>query len=491
MRISARALVTSAILGLGLPQAATAADLPVKTPIYKAPIAPAVYNWTGFYLGGHIGGAWSNIALTDNDLGVSWKPGGTGFIGGVQAGYNLQAGNFLYGIEGDFDWTTFKGATGPISTSLGLIQASASKDWMSTLAARVGITQDRWLVYGKFGGGWAQDSAALNVVNGGAIWTGSHTNSGWLAGAGIEYAFANNWTGKLEYDYIGLTNSSVSMPPVVNASRDIQMLKVGANYQFGNRVPDAAASGPSSPEARDTEALARASQNPIANMISLPFQNNSNFNSGPFNRMQDILNIQPVIPMPLGSDWNVISRTIVPLMSQPDPVFDSSTNGIGDITQSLFLSPSHPGELIWGVGPVYTFPSASDAILGTGKVLAGPTVVGLVTPGHWVIGVLANNQWSVAGDPNRKSVNAFLAQPFINYNMAGGWFLTSSPIITADWLAPSGQQWTVPVGGGFGRVFKIDGQAYNASIAGYYNAVRPDNTSNWQLRVQFALLFPK
>ena len=105
--------------------------------------------------------------------------------------------------------------------------------------------------------------------------------------------------------------------------------------------------------------------------------------------------------------------------------------------------------------------------------------------------MLVNNQWSVAGDPNRKSVNAFLAQPFVNYNMAGGWFLTYSPIITANWNAPSGQQWTVPVGGGFGRVFKIEGQAYNASISAYYNAVRPDNAGNWQLRAQFALLFPK
>jgi hypothetical protein len=226
-------------------------------------------------------------------------------------------------------------------------------------------------------------------------------------------------------------------------------------------------------------------------LISLPFQNNLNFKAGPFNRTQDILNIQPVIPMPLGSDWNVISRTIIPLISHPSPIFDSNTNGIGDITQSLFLSPSHPGALIWGVGPVYTIPSASDAILGTGKTLAGPTAVALVTPGHWVIGALVNNQWSAAGNPNRKSVNTFLVQPVVNYNMAGGWFWIYSPIITGDWTAPSRQQWTVPVGGGFGRVFKIDNQAYNAALSAYYNAVRPDNAANWQLRAQLSLLFPK
>src|SRR5579864_8842916 len=123
------ALLASAISGLVLPQAVVAADMPVKAPIYKAPVLAPVYNWTGFYLGGHIGGAWSDIALTDNNLnGVSWNPGGTGFVGGAQAGYNLQAGNLLFGVEGDFDWTTFTGRTGPIVTPLGLVQASANKD---------------------------------------------------------------------------------------------------------------------------------------------------------------------------------------------------------------------------------------------------------------------------------------------------------------------------------------------------------------------------
>ena len=108
--------------------------------------------------------------------------------------------------------------------------------------------------------------------------------------------------------------------------------------------------------------------------------------------------------------------------------------------------------MIWGVGPLFTIPSATDPILGQGKVLLGPTAVLLETPGHWVIGVLVNNQWSVGGNPLRPNVNEFLAQPFVNYNMAHGWFLTSSPVITANWLAASDQRWTVPVGGGFGRI---------------------------------------
>ena len=250
-------------------------------------------------------------------------------------------------------------------------------------------------------------------------------------------------------------------------------------------------SSTSGPAAGDTEALAKASQNPIADLISVPSQNNFNFDTGPFNRTQYINNLQPVVPLHLTPDWTVISRTIVPVVSQPDPRSDSSTGGVGDTTQSLFLSPAHPGELTWGVGPVYTMPTASSAILGTGKVLVGPTIVALVEPGHWVIGVLANNQWSVAGNPNRPAVNELLVQPFVNYNMKDGWYLTTGPIITADWMASSSQRWTLPVGGGFGRVFKIDKQAINATLQAYYNVVHPNEAADWQLRLEISLLFPE
>jgi opacity protein-like surface antigen len=498
MRRLAFTLLCSASLAFSVPGGtASPADLRVKAPINKAPKATPVYSWTGWYVGSNIGGAWSDVTLTDSSLGVGLNAGGTGFVGGVQSGYNFQTGNFLFGVEGDFDWTTFRGTSGPISTPLGLVHASDRKDWITTLAARLGVTSDRLLVYGKAGGGWARSSAALNLIDGGTIWGGSQTNGGWLLGTGIEYAFADSWTGKLEYDFLGMSKTTASAPTGATASHDVQMLKVGVNYQFGERVPAGAASGPSSLEAHDDDALATASQNPISSMITVPFENNANFGSGPFHRTQDVLDIQPVIPIPLNSDWNLIARTIAPLMSQPDPIFDSNTNGIGDITEELFFSPTHPAQLtegvpfIWGVGPLYTMPSASDPLLGTGKTLAGPTAVALVTPKHWVIGVLVNNQWSIAGDPNRKSVNAFLAQPFVNYNMAGGWYLVSSPMITADWTAPSGQQWTVPLGGGFGRVFKVSGQAYSAAVQAFYNVAHPDNAAKWQLRLYLALLFPK
>ena len=156
----------------------------------------------------------------------------------------------------------------------------------------------------------------------------------------------------------------------------------------------------------------------------------------------------------------------------------------------MFLSPANPGKLIWGVGPVFTAPSASDPILGTGKVLFGPTAVFLMTPGHWVLGVLLNNQWSVGGNPLRPAVNTGLAQPFVNYNMEHGWYLTSSPIITVDWRAASGEKWTVPVGGGFGRLFRVGDQPVNAQIQAFYNVERPTGASDWTLRTSVTLLFP-
>jgi len=178
----------------------------------------------------------------------------------------------------------------------------------------------------------------------------------------------------------------------------------------------------------------------------------------------------------------------------PQRLIDSSTNGAGDISESLYLSPVDTGikDFYWGFGPIITAPSASDAILGDGKVLLGPTFALFYRPDHWVIGLLANNQWSVGGAPGRTSVNFLRVEYVITYNIPGGegWYLLSSPIATANWTAAPGQQWTVPVGGGFGRVFKVGDQPIDASVQGFYHVVRPDNGPTWSTRVQVALLFP-
>jgi len=244
-------------------------------------------------------------------------------------------------------------------------------------------------------------------------------------------------------------------------------------------------------EDKGTEELAKKTQNPVSDLISLPLQNNTNFGIGPHDRTQNVLNIQPVIPINV-REWNLINRTILPLIYQPD-IFDSSggTFGLGDINSTLFLSPAKPSKFIWGVGPIISFPTATDDVLGSGKWSAGPSAVGLVMPGKWVLGALVNNIWSFAGDSERRSVNQFLLQYFVNYNLPKGWYLSSAPILTANWKADSGNQWTVPFGGGVGKIFRIGKQPMNAQVQAFYNAVKPDNGPDWTLRLQFQFLFPK
>jgi len=237
--------------------------------------------------------------------------------------------------------------------------------------------------------------------------------------------------------------------------------------------------------------LAAKAQNPIANMISLPFQNNTNFDVGPSDGTVNVLNIQPVYPITF-DDFNVITRTIAPIIYK-DKLFpgDSSEFGLGDIQFTPFFSPNNTEKYTWGVGPIFRFPTATDDSLGSDKWSAGISAVVIATPKPWVVGALIQNVWSYAGDSSADDVNEFLFQPIINYNFGDGWYATSVPIITADWEAPSGDQWTVPLGGGVGRTFRIGSQPINISVQAYYNVVTPDDGAAWQLRIQVQLLFPK
>jgi hypothetical protein len=242
-----------------------------------------------------------------------------------------------------------------------------------------------------------------------------------------------------------------------------------------------------------TEELAKAAQNPVADMISLPFQFNTNFGYGPDKETQEVINIQPVVPISLSPDWNLITRTIVPVLSQPQLYPDSNrTFGLGDTTVSAFLSPAHSGKFIWGVGPAVLLPTATDDDLGSGKWGAGPSAVGLIMDGPWVYGALVNNIWSFAGDTSRKDVNQMTLQPFLNYNFKEGWYASSSPLVTANWMAEDDNRWTLPVGGSFGRVFRVGKQPINAQLGAYYNVIAPDDVGpQWQIRAQLQFLFPK
>jgi hypothetical protein len=258
----------------------------------------------------------------------------------------------------------------------------------------------------------------------------------------------------------------------------------------GAQAADASASGE-----EEATKLAKETQNPVANLISVPFQNNFNFNTGTRDATQWVLNVQPVIPVPITDNWNLITRTIMPIINQPE-LFSKGPRteafGLGDINPTLFLSPAKPGEFIWGVGPSLTLPTASVSRLGSGRWSAGPAAVGLFMEGPWVVGALANQQWDFAGWSN-KHVNAFLLQPFVNYNLAGGWYLASAPIITADFSASGDNHWTVPVGGGGGKLWRLGkvGLPVNTQLQAFYNAETPEFGPDWQLRAQLQFLFPR
>jgi len=242
------------------------------------------------------------------------------------------------------------------------------------------------------------------------------------------------------------------------------------------------------------EELAKLAQNPVGNLISVPFQNNTNLNAGPLKGTQNILNIQPVVPISVDEDWNVITRTIIPVIS--NPAFapgDERVNGVGDIQFTAFLSPAKPGSWIWGAGAVTQLPTNSNAALGNKNWGLGPTFVLLhLEKGNpWVYGVLVNNVWSVTSDKQGGSYNNGLIQYFVNYNLPDGTYLTSAPINTVNWKADSGQQWTVPLGGGIGKIFHFGKLPVNMQASAYYNVVRPDYAPNWQIRAQVQFMFPK
>ena len=266
--------------------------------------------------------------------------------------------------------------------------------------------------------------------------------------------------------------------------------------------------------APDDNKLLTTFQNPVGDLINVPFQNNVNFPIGEFSRVQNVLNIQPGIPFRLSEDWILASRWITPVVYQPDlgsscvarardatlacetreinSAANRGANGLGDMNPSFFLTPAHPGRLIWGFGPTFLLPTATASTLGQGKWGSGPSLVLLVQPKRWTIGFLSNNIWSFAGNQQRRHVNQFLTQYFINYNMDHGWFLTSSPIITSDWLAPDHNKWLVPFGAGFGKIARVGNQPVVWQIGTYYNAIhfRDLPYPKWQVRLQVALLFP-
>ncbi|MBW2238681.1 MAG: neuromedin U [Deltaproteobacteria bacterium] len=249
---------------------------------------------------------------------------------------------------------------------------------------------------------------------------------------------------------------------------------------------------------KGSEDLAAKTQNPVGAMYSLPFK--FTFDYGAANGEATFLNIQPVIPVTVG-DWNLINRVIMPLIDTPglvtgtpeipNPVPGDGATGLGDINYSVFLSPAEPGTVIWGVGPSIMMDTATDDQLGSGQWSAGPTAVVLIQPKPWTLGLLGRQLWSFAGDSNRASVNQLLLEPFINYNLDKGWYLITDMILTANWQADSSNRWTIPLGGGVGKMFAIGSQKMNTKIEAYYNVEKPEGAPDWSISWTLQFLFPR
>ena len=241
----------------------------------------------------------------------------------------------------------------------------------------------------------------------------------------------------------------------------------------------------------DSTELAKKLSNPISNLISVPLQFNYDEGFGPRDANKFTLNIQPVIPISIGRDWNVIVRTILPVIYQ-DSIANgvSSEFGLGDTTQSFFFSPKAPtsGGWIWGVGPAFLWPTATDDSLGSGKWGAGPTAVVLKQDDGWTYGILANHIWSYAGESDRANVNATFLQPFLTYTFKTATTIGVNTESTYDW---TDHEWTVPINVFASQIVKIGKLPVQFTIGPRYYAASPDGGPEWGARFVVTFLFPK
>ena len=245
---------------------------------------------------------------------------------------------------------------------------------------------------------------------------------------------------------------------------------------------------------------AQQAQNPLTPLYSIINENDTNFGVGPLRGTQNVLLVEPVTPIRLTPDFNLVARWITPVISEPAlaPSVPSEF-GLGNVQPQFFFTPAHTGNgFVWALGPNLWLPTATDKTLGVNRFGGGPTGVALEVQGPWLYGVLANNVWagSHGSSATGQRINQMTLEPFFFYNFpAGGWYICSLPIITADWTLPN-HKWTVPIGGGFGRVIPVDKMLMNLRFETFYNGALGHaggitNVGNWTVQFTLHFLFPE
>lgn len=263
-------------------------------------------------------------------------------------------------------------------------------------------------------------------------------------------------------------------------------------YSYGQGTPADSSNAESSNNAQQD--LVTASQNPIASLISIPFQFNFFFGNGEYDRTQYLLNVQPVLPAKIGKDWNLINRAIIPIQIQPDLNSETGqTSGVGAINYTAFFSPKPIGKTAYGFGPSLIIPTTTSPALGNGRFAVGPSVVMFTSLGKWTLGFVAAQNWGYyKANSAETPQNSFFTQYFINYNLPKAWTVGTGPTITVNWNAEKGQKAVVPFGLSVSKLGNFGNQAVKGSLAYYYNAVRPDlGAKGGQIQFTVSFLFPE